>query len=81
MVVESAGTNSDDFAFLRLLLDSVGNNDAAGGLLIFLDTADHNAVSKWAEFHNDFSYWVEFMGEFGGLSTRASRVPSRAETV
>ena len=50
LLVERAGADGDDFAFLRLLLDGVGNDDAAGGLLIFLDAADDHAVAKRTEF-------------------------------
>ena len=52
VVVERAGADRDDFAFLRLLLRGVGNDDAAGGLLIFLDAADDDAVAKRTEFHD-----------------------------
>ena len=51
VVVERAGADGDDFAFLRLLLNGVGDDDAAGGLLILFDAADDHAVAERTEFH------------------------------
>src|SRR5277367_796413 len=55
VLVERAGTYGDDFAFLRLLLDGIGNDDATRGLLIFLKAADDHAVAKRTEFHGAVS--------------------------
>src|SRR6476661_7041848 len=46
-----AGADGDDFAFLRLFLGGVGNNDPARGLLVSLDTADEDAIMKRPETH------------------------------
>src|SRR6201999_3226839 len=50
-VVQGARTHRDHFAFLRLLLGGIGDDDAAGGLLILLDAADDHAVAEGTEFH------------------------------
>ena len=39
-----AGADGDDFALGRLLLCRVGNEDAAGSLILLLDAADQDAV-------------------------------------
>src|SRR3954447_5005418 len=46
-----AGANGDDFAFLRLFLGGVGNDDPARSLFVSLDTADEDAVMKRPETH------------------------------
>src|SRR6478752_9789832 len=46
-----ATADGDDFAFLRLFLGSVGNDDPAGGLVIGLDAADEDAIMKRPETH------------------------------
>src|SRR3954471_22537552 len=46
-----AGANGDDFAFLRLFLGRIGNDDPAGALLLGLDTADENTIMKRPESH------------------------------
>src|SRR5262249_23179218 len=51
VLVEGARADGDDFAFLRLFLRGVGDDDAAGGLLILLDAADDHAVAERTEFH------------------------------
>ncbi len=43
-LVAGAGPDGDDFALLRLLLDGVGNDDAALRLLLALHAADDDAV-------------------------------------
>ena len=57
-----AGADGDDFAFLRLFLGGVGDDDAAGGFLIFLDAADDHAVAKRTKFH-EISLWKCRIGE------------------
>src|ERR1700732_27657 len=44
ILVAAAGANSHDLALLRLLLDGIGNDDAALGLGISLDAAADDAV-------------------------------------
>src|SRR6185312_13446586 len=46
-----AGAGGDDVAFHRLFLRSVGDDDAAGGFRLLLDTADQDAVLQWTQFH------------------------------
>src|ERR1700689_3812775 len=50
-LVPSARPHGDDRALLRLLLDGVGNDDAAFRLVFTLDTADDDTVVQWTEFH------------------------------
>src|SRR6185312_5283430 len=50
-LVARAGAGGDDFAFHRLFLRGVGNDDAAGGLRLLLDTTDQDAVLQWTQFH------------------------------
>src|SRR5271168_4277779 len=64
-LVASAGSDRDDLALLRLLLDGVGNDDAAFRLFLALKAADDDAVVQRTEFHGD--------------SFPASREPVRGE--
>src|SRR5215469_13222131 len=41
----------DDLPFLRFLFGSVGNDDAALGLFLFLDSPDQNAIAQWSNLH------------------------------
>src|ERR1700730_3322932 len=50
-LVPSARPHGDDLALLRLLLDSVGNNDAALCLFLSFDAADDDTIVQWTEFH------------------------------
>src|SRR5213596_3007495 len=45
-VIAGARPCGDDFAFLRLFLRGVGDDDPAAGFLFFLDAADEDAVSE-----------------------------------
>src|SRR5450631_3654781 len=49
--VTAAGSNRSDFALRGLFLGTVGNDDAASGLLFGVDALDHDAVVKRTEFH------------------------------
>ena len=51
LLVAGARADGDDFAFHRLFLGGVRNDDAALGLLFFLDALDHDAVVKRTELH------------------------------
>src|SRR6201993_3525217 len=51
LLIPRAGTRSDDLAFLGLLLCGVGNDDAAGGLLLGIDAAHEHAVVQRTEMH------------------------------
>src|SRR5208283_611295 len=50
-LVAGAGPHSDDLALLRLLLDGVGDDDAALRLVLAFHAADHDAVMQRSEFH------------------------------
>src|SRR3984957_5731915 len=50
-LVPSARPHGDDLALLRLLLDGVGNDDAALRLFLSFNAADDDAVVQWTEFH------------------------------
>jgi hypothetical protein len=43
---------SDDFAFLRLFLGAIGDDDPASGLFLGLDAADEDAVVQRTKFHD-----------------------------
>ena len=49
--VSPAGTSGDDLALAGLLLGSIGDYDAAGGLVLSLDTLDDNTIVQWTELH------------------------------
>ena len=51
LFIARAGADGDDFAFLGLFLGGVGDDDAAGGLLVAFDAADDHAVMQGTEFH------------------------------
>src|SRR4051812_33237159 len=46
-----ASADGDDFAFLRLFLRSVGNDDPARGLLVGFYAANEDTVMKRSESH------------------------------
>jgi hypothetical protein len=46
-----AGADGNDFAFLRLFLGGVGDDDAASGLFFGFDAANEHAVVQRTEFH------------------------------
>src|SRR5260221_14611892 len=50
-----ARTDGDDFAFHRLFLGGVGNDDAPRGLCLGLDAAGQDAVLQRAKFPRDAS--------------------------
>src|SRR5271170_5451886 len=51
VVVTAAGTYRHDLALLRLFLHGIGNDDAALGLRLGIDTLDDHAVVQRPEFH------------------------------
>src|SRR3546814_7970459 len=57
LVVAGAGADGENFALARLFLGGVGNDDAAGGLLVFLDPADRDTVMQRPEFHGIFPWF------------------------
>ena len=50
-LVAAARADGDDFALRGLFLGCVGNDDAAGSLLLGIDALDDDAVVKRTEFH------------------------------
>src|SRR5690242_18411201 len=76
VLVAPARADADDLALLRLLLRGVGDDDAAGGLLLGLDAAHDDAVVQGTEFalrHGGLSssprgavWWAETVGREGG---------------
>src|SRR4051812_2846158 len=46
-----AGADGNDFAFLRLFLGGVRDDDPASGLFVGLDSADEDAIMKRPETH------------------------------
>src|SRR5258708_1767613 len=73
-LVAGAGTDGEDFAFHRLFLRRVGDEDAAGGLRLRIDAADQNAVLQGTQFHLMVSSDQICRERFG---TVRSRVPAR----
>jgi len=57
-----AGPDGDDLALLRLLLGSVGDDDAAGGLLLFFQTLDDHAIVQGTQIHR---YSCRFFSNLG----------------
>ena len=53
-----AGTRArgDDFALHRLFLGRVGDDDAARGLFLGVEAADHDPVMQGTELHSDRSW-------------------------
>src|SRR5262245_32398024 len=51
LLIPGARTDGDDFAFHRLFLGRVRNDDAALGLLFLRDALDHDAIVKRTELH------------------------------
>jgi hypothetical protein len=52
LVVQRAGADGDDFAFLRLFLGGVGDDDAARRLLFGRHAANENTVVQGTELHS-----------------------------
>src|SRR5262245_28377776 len=46
-----AGSGLNDLAFLWFLLGGVGDDDAAGGLVLRPDPADQDTIMQWTERH------------------------------
>ena len=51
IVGADARTDGDDFAFLRLFLGGVGNDDATSRFFFGLDTADEHSVVQRTKLH------------------------------
>src|SRR5207244_9730211 len=46
-----AGANSDDFTHRGLFCGGIRDHDAAGGLTLFLEALEDNAIVQWKQFH------------------------------
>ena len=65
-VVRTAFAGRDDFAFLRLVLGLVRDNNAATSGVGFFHTTDQNAVMEWGEFcHSCNSFQIGRRFELG----------------
>src|SRR5215469_14151860 len=51
VIVSSARPRSNDFAFHRLFLGGIGDDDATCRLLLLLDATDENAILQRSKFH------------------------------
>jgi hypothetical protein len=61
------GPTGDHFAFLRLLLCGIGDDDAAFGLLFALEAFDHDPVMQGTECHVvSFVFWAAGFAEQDG---------------
>jgi hypothetical protein len=59
VLVAPARADGDHFAFLRLLLGGIGDDDAAFGLLFALEAFDHDSVMQGTECHVvSFLFWA-----------------------
>src|SRR5690349_3958163 len=58
LLIPAARTRGDDLALLRFFLRGVWNDDAAGGLLLGIDTAHEHAVVQWTVMHAHPPYQV-----------------------
>src|SRR5260370_4301438 len=58
-LVAPTRSDGDDPALLRLFLCRVGDNNAAGGFLLSIDTGEHDTIVKRAELHETFSCRVD----------------------
>jgi hypothetical protein len=63
--IATARTHSNDLTFLRLLLDGIGDDDAAFGLLLPLEALDYDAVVQGSK-----RYVVSFLFWAGGFAKR-----------
>jgi hypothetical protein len=54
-LVAGAGADGDHFAFHRLFLGCVGDDDATGGLFFGVQTPDHDPVVQRTELHAERS--------------------------
>src|ERR687897_888377 len=73
VLVARAGTDGEDAAALRLLLRRIGQHDAAGRDLLFLEDLDDQAVTKRLQIHVVASSLLDFVTLAG---TRTVRVPA-----
>src|SRR3546814_19344428 len=76
LFVAGAGPDGDHFALARLLLGSVWDDDAASGLLVLFDPADHDAVMPRPEFPGIFLWLVGVFRYYPSPLERANSCPS-----
>src|ERR1700730_10332743 len=64
VLIAPARADGDHFAFLRLLLYGIGDDDAAFGLLLALEAFDHDPVMQGTECHVvSFLFWAAGFAE------------------
>src|SRR3974390_1765665 len=51
VIAACSGPGGDYLPLHRLFLGGVGDDDAALGLLLFLDATDQHAILQWSKFH------------------------------
>src|SRR5438552_12130492 len=71
-LIASAGADGDHFAFLRLFLGGIGDDDPASGFLFFLDALDEDAVSQRTKRHDALSPFETV----GMVMSQAARDPT-----
>jgi hypothetical protein len=57
LVGDAAGADSSNNALLRLLLGSIGKEDAAGRLVVLLDVLDNDVIEQGLEIHGNLHSW------------------------
>src|SRR5208282_535671 len=79
VVVAAAGPDGDDLTLLRLLLDGVGNDDAALGLRLGVDTLDDHPVMERPElrFRHDHPHCRAIRVRLGGFGIGKKRLICR----
>src|SRR5216117_1122711 len=70
-----AFADGDDLALVGLLCDVVGNDDAACGFALLIETLHHNAVVQGTDFHHDMA---SLMFDWWPLAIRGQRRTVRA---
>src|ERR1019366_4270735 len=74
--IATTGTHSDDLTFLRLLLDGIGDDDAAFCLLLALEALDDDAVVQRSKCHVvSFLFWLAGSAEPDG--SRSKRISEK----
>src|SRR6266852_5070058 len=71
-----AFAHGDDFALVGLLRNVVGDDDAARGFALFIETLHHNAVVQGTDFHHDIA---SLTVNWRPLAVRGQEEPARAK--
>src|SRR5262249_21984261 len=75
VIVAAARADGDDFALRGFFLGGIGNDDAAGGLLLGADALDDDAVVERTKLHG-VSYAIEISWFFDGLPAERKPRPT-----